>query len=119
MRVIREKLSTGDWVVSVWDGNEKIEDHFFKSRTVDEVMSGTKAFAFLQSVEIELENAKRERLHGPQVCEVCEKPLVYSKQYGWFHERSNYGRTGDHFPAPKTTTQPARFEANRPELAHR
>jgi hypothetical protein len=101
MNAIREKLSNGDWVVSLWDGNEKIEDHFFKSRTTDEVASGSKAFAFLQAVEAELDAAKNERLHGPHECDVCGKSLIYSKQYGWFHERSNYGMSGNHLPEPK------------------
>jgi len=108
MNVIREKLGNGDWIVSLWDGHEKIEDHLFKSRTVEEVQSGSKAFAFLRSVEEELEAAKRESI--PHECQVCDNPLIYSKQYGWFHERSTYSRD-IHLPVPKMAPNAPTFEA--------
>jgi hypothetical protein len=48
-----ERLGGGDWAVSVWrptDGKiEKIEDHIFVSKTVEDIQTGQLASAFAEN----------------------------------------------------------------------
>jgi hypothetical protein len=51
MRVCIEKLGNGDWAVTVWHNGIKIEDHIFKSLTVEDVRHHQRAYNYFANYD--------------------------------------------------------------------